>query len=128
MTEAAKFYLLMMLEHGSLVQLYLHNVSVSDSFLYCLSLTVQKLEQASTKLRDLPAYASRIMDQRHATPHLALNFLLTPFHKFSWEGCYPAVSCFLSLYSIYMRLFFDLFISLNTRFSSIPLPELPFSP
>jgi hypothetical protein len=43
MPEAAKFYCLLGLEHGSLVQIHAHQLSVFKSFLQCLSLAVLEL-------------------------------------------------------------------------------------
>jgi hypothetical protein len=39
-TEAAKFYCLLGLKHGPLVQLYLHQLSVFNGFLHCLTVVV----------------------------------------------------------------------------------------
>ena len=56
MAEAAKFCCLLGWEHALLIQLHLHQLSVFDSFLYCLSLAVLKFGLQTTLASNLEIY------------------------------------------------------------------------
>ena len=82
MAEAAKFCCLLELEHGPLVQLHLHQLSV-------LTVSLPKfgfpetcsVDQVSLELRDLSVFDSPVLELKGCPLHVALRFLLIPFHS-----------------------------------------------